>query len=54
MVMYDSYEDLLNKVDYYLSHDKEREEIALAGQRNVLENHTLSQRLDEMEKVAEI
>ena len=52
MAIYESYEDLLGKVEYYLSHDKEREEIAAAGQRNVLENHTLSKRLDEMERVA--
>ena len=49
MAIYENYDDLLNKVDYFLTHEKERAEIAKAGQRKVLEEHTLSKRLDVME-----
>lgn len=45
-VCYTSYEDLLNKTEYYLSHEKERKEIADNGYRKVKENHTYSQRID--------
>lgn len=48
-VFYEDYEDLLNKVDYYLTHEKERQEIALNGCSKVRENHTLDKRLDDME-----
>ncbi len=38
-VYYDSQEDLLNKIDYFLSHEKERKEIALNGQERVRNEH---------------
>ena len=40
MVMYDSHEDALNKIEYYLSHEKERIEIALNGKQKIEENYT--------------
>lgn len=44
LVMYDGLEDLKEKVDYYLSHDDEREKIACAGQKEVHEKHTFYHR----------
>lgn len=35
IVMYESQYDLMNKIDYYLSHEDEREEIARYGQRKI-------------------
>ncbi|MDR1699610.1 MAG: DUF3880 domain-containing protein [Lachnoclostridium sp.] len=39
-VYYSSREELLEKVSYYLSHDRERKRIAENGYRKVSENHT--------------
>ena len=39
-VYYNDMEDLLTKIDFYLSHDKERKEIAENGHRKVKENHS--------------
>ncbi len=38
-VYYEDQEDLLNKIDYYLSHDKERRDIAEAGYEKVASNY---------------
>lgn len=46
---YEDYEDLLNKVDYYLTHDAERESIARSAQEKIRTGHTLSSRLDAIE-----
>lgn len=40
IVMFRTPEELLEKVNYYLSHDEEREQIAEAGQKKVLSCHT--------------
>ena len=47
-VYYWDYDDLLSKTEYYLSHEKERKEIAENGQRKVLEQHTLENKITEM------
>ena len=54
LAIYESMEDLLTKVEYYLSHEKERAEIAENGCRKVYEEHNLTKKLDFMEQVAEI
>ncbi len=46
---YEDYDDLMNKIDYYLSHDKERRDIARAGWEKVRTEHSLEKRLEEME-----
>lgn len=38
-------EELVEKIDYYLKHDEERETIAAAGQKKVLENFTYAKKL---------
>ena len=45
-VYYTDYEDLVEKVEYYLSHEKERKEIARNGYENVKKNHTYRNRVD--------
>ena len=38
---YEDMEDMLGKVEYYLSHEKERADIAENGQRKVREHFTI-------------
>jgi spore maturation protein CgeB len=47
-VSFGSKEDMLNKIEYYLSHEKERQEIAANGLRRTMENHTYEHRIKEM------
>lgn len=51
MVCYYSPEDLVEKVDYYLTHEKERKEIAARGFEKVSKYHTYEQRMGEMMKI---
>jgi spore maturation protein CgeB len=48
IVLYESPEDLLNKFEYYLTHEEERQAIALRGMRRVMRDHTYDRRLDQM------
>lgn len=48
MVMFESPDDLLFKCKYYLTHEKQRQQIAANGFGRVKECHTYKQRLDEM------
>ena len=48
VVVYESIPDLLNKIDYYLTHDDERMEIAENGHKKVLEYHTYDIRVKQM------
>lgn len=45
-VYYNSYEDLMEKTEYYLGHDKERREIASNGYEKVKKYHTYKERFD--------
>lgn len=45
-VYYENYIDLMNKVEYYLTHEKEREEIARNGYEKVKKYHTYRNRVD--------
>ncbi|MCR5671740.1 MAG: DUF3880 domain-containing protein [Butyrivibrio sp.] len=49
-VYYDSYEDLMAKAEYYLSHEKERLEIAENGFEKMKSFHTYEARIEEMFK----
>ncbi len=46
---YEDYEDLLNKIDYYLTHEKERRDIARSAHNKIRNEHSLDLRLDAME-----
>lgn len=48
IVSYKDKEDLLQKVKYYLKNDKEREQIAQAGYKRVLQDHTYKARMKRM------
>lgn len=50
-VYYDSYDDLMGKADYYLTHEKERCEIAINGSRKVQSYHTYEKRIEEMLRI---
>jgi spore maturation protein CgeB len=52
MVKYDSFEDLLVKIEYYLEHEAERKAIAEKGKERV-RLHTYEKRLEEMIEVIE-
>lgn len=47
-ISYDSPEDMLTKIEYYLAHDKERNEIAENGCIKMRNEHTYEKRLEEM------
>lgn len=49
-VYYESKEDLLSKIDYYLTHEDERIAIAKSGHDKVAANHTFRHRVREMLK----
>lgn len=50
-VFYENYQDLEEKVNYYLSHEKEREEIAANGCRKVREEHNYRNRIEMMLRI---
>lgn len=47
-VFYESIEDLMDKIDYYLSHESDRKAIAESGLNRIRENHTYLHRVQEM------
>ena len=50
-VYYESVDDLMEKIDYYLLHDKRRKEIAHNGYLRTLENHSYEHRIKEIEEI---
>ena len=48
LVMYESQEDLMNKIHYYLSHDEEREEIARRGREKIEKAFSYEKKLPEI------
>ncbi|MBR4515119.1 MAG: glycosyltransferase family 1 protein [Lachnospiraceae bacterium] len=48
LVLYTSTHDLINKVEYYLSHEEERTAIALNGQQKVFSLFSIEHQLLEM------
>ena len=48
LVTYDDDRDLRDKIGYFLRHPEERECIAAAGMREVLNNHTYSHRVKDL------
>lgn len=51
IVNFKNSQDLLEKAKYYLSHENEREKIALAGWKRTVKDHSYSKRLKEMFKI---
>lgn len=51
LVVFEGKEDLLRKTDYFLEHEKEREEIAENGYQKIKKYHTYSVRLQEMFRI---
>ena len=54
MVIYESMEDALAKIEFYLSHEDLRSKIATNGRRKTLENHSLQGNLEKILKVVGI
>jgi spore maturation protein CgeB len=51
VIAYETTDDAINQIRYYLDHEDERQAIAEAGQQRTLRDHTFAQRaaqLDEM------
>jgi GT2 family glycosyltransferase/tetratricopeptide (TPR) repeat protein len=48
LITYTQAEEMLDKMDYYLRHEAEREAIAAAGQAAVLREHTYRRRMESM------
>lgn len=46
LILYDNEKDMLEKIDYYLKNDKERETIANNGYQEVIQKHTYLQRAE--------
>lgn len=51
IVAYDSADDLVEKIRFFLAHDKEREKIARAGYRRVMLDHRIGRRFQELDEL---
>jgi hypothetical protein len=50
---YGSKEELVEKINYYLKYDKKRKDIATAGQKRTLRDHTYKKRMTELIRILE-
>ncbi|MHA1232416.1 MAG: CgeB family protein [Candidatus Helarchaeota archaeon] len=48
IITYEGNQDLIEKIDYYLDNDTEREEIAIRGQQRTYRDHTIEKRLKQV------
>jgi hypothetical protein len=48
VMVYDSDQELLDQINYYLAHDAERQQIAEAGQQRCLRDHTFTRRAEQL------
>ena len=48
IAVFHNYDELVEKISYYLCHDEEREKIRLAGQQRTLRDHTYEKRFKEI------
>ena len=48
VIVYDSDQELLAQINYYLAHDAERQQIAEAGQQRCLNDHTFLRRAEQL------
>jgi spore maturation protein CgeB len=48
IVCFDTREEMLDRIKYYLAHDDERQAIAAAGRARVLRDHTWARRVERM------
>jgi spore maturation protein CgeB len=53
IMTYQNANDLVEKITYYLTHERERRSIALAGQERTLRDYTYLQRMRELERIVE-
>lgn len=53
VITYRSADDLVEKTTYYLTHERERQSIARAGQKRTLRDYTYLQRMKELEQIVE-
>ena len=51
LVLYDSMEDAISKIDFYLRHDELRQKILLSGKRKTLKENSLQNRLEKILKI---
>ncbi len=48
---YNNHSELVDKIEYYLKNEKEREQIAKAGQIRTINDHTYEKRMEELVKI---
>jgi hypothetical protein len=53
VVTYETPEDLIEKLRHYAEHDEEREQIATAGQKRTLREHTYAHRIPDLAEILE-
>jgi Glycosyl transferases group 1 len=53
IVYYDNAQDAIDKIRYFISHNDERQAIAINGYNKVMQQHTTKQRIDQLETIIE-